>query len=236
MKRSFVLKKLVLAGLLSLGFFAVATPLVQAQTSSNPQFLVTWKAVGSYIPPSYVGKALPSYGSNITASFELVSQGKILNIQNETIYWYLDDNLIGGGEGIQSITFPPIGAAPDSLELKIQLPDYAGGYLTHTIEIPFVTPQVVLYSPFPGSKFSTNPLTISALPYFFNVSSTSNLSYTWAVNGQTGGGAENPEEAQVTLPGGTPAGTGIDVSVKVENPIGSTIATADENLIYENQL
>jgi len=77
---------------------------------------------------------------------------------------------------------------------------------------------------------------VDVLPYFFNVLSPANLSYAWAVNGQTGGGAENPTEAQITLPSGTPAGTSIAVSVTVENPLGSTVAAANENLIYQNQL
>jgi len=236
MKRSFSLKRFALAGLFSFGFFLVTTPFTHAQTTSGPQFLVTWKASNSYIPPSYIGKALPSYASNITASLEIVDQGKIVDLSPQTIYWYLNDNLIGGGGGIQTVTFPTIGTPPDSLALKIELPSYAGGYLTHTINIPFVSPQVVLYAPLPDGKFSQNPLMVDALPYFFNTTSTANLSYTWAVNGQTGGGAENPQEAQITLPTGTSSGTNLDVSITVENPIGSTVATADENLVYENQL
>jgi hypothetical protein len=236
MGKSFLSKRLIIAGFLFLGFFLVATPLTHAQTTTNPKFLVTWKAAGSYVPPSYIGKALPSYASKITASLELVSQGKILNLQAETIYWYLDGVLIGGGEGIQNISFPSVGTPPDILNLKVELPNYASGYLTHSINIPLVKPLAVLYTPFPSSKFSTNPLTVQVIPYFFNVSSPSSLSYTWAVNGQKGGGAENPESAQVTLPSGTPSGTNIDVSVTVENPTGSTVATADENLVYESRL
>lgn len=236
MKKGFLLEKLVLAGSLSLGLFFCVAQFASAQTASNPQFLVTWKAANSYIPSSYIGKALPGYGSRITASLSLVSQGRLLNLQNETIYWYLDDTLIGGGAGVQNITFPPFGLPPSSLVLKVELPNYAGGYLTHTIDIPYINPQVVIAAPFPNAQFSTNPLVVEAIPYFFNTSSTSNLSYTWAVNGQTGGGAENPQIAQITLPAGTPAGTSIDVSVTVENPIGSTVATANENLTYENQL
>jgi hypothetical protein len=237
MKKVFLLEKLILAGSFSLGlFFFVAAPLAFAQTTSNPQFFVTWKASNSYIPSSYIGKALPGYGSRITASVDLLSQGHLLNLQNQTIYWYLNDTLIGGGAGVQSITFPPFGLPPNSLTLKVELPNYAGGYLTHSIDIPYVNPQVVIGAAFPNGQFSTNPLVVEALPYFFNTSSTSNLSYTWAVNGQTGGSAENPQIAQITLPAGTPAGTGINISVTVENPVGSTVATANESLTYENQL
>ena len=120
-------------------FFSPA--LTHAQTASSPQFLVTWKTSGSYIPSFYLGKALPTYGSQITASLELVSQGKILDLSNQTIYWYLEDNLVGGGVGVQQVTFPPVGEAPNSIivvetpeeaaSLKVK-PDARLAYVTQT--------------------------------------------------------------------------------------------------------
>lgn len=206
-----------------------------AQTITQPQFLITWKATQSYIPPSYEGKALPSYGSRITAEVELVSpQGKLANLQNEAIYWYQNGTLIGGGDGVQTITFPPFNLPPNLITLKITIPNDPSGYLSHSINIPYVTPQVVLYAPLPNGQFSSNPLDIQAVPYFFSTTSTFNLSYAWAVNGQTGGGAENPEIAQITMPQGTPSGTNIDVSVTVRNPVGSTVATAQKTLTYQS--
>ena len=177
-----------------------------AQTAFSPQFLVTWKTAGSYIPSFYQGKALPTYGSKITASVELVWQGKILNITNQTIYWYLNDNLVGGGVGVQQVSFPPTGDAPNSLTLKVVLPSYNGGYYSHAIQIPMVKPVAVIYAPFPGGQFSQNPITVKAYPYFFNTAAASDLAFTWTVNGQVGANAENPEQAQITLPAGTPAG------------------------------
>lgn len=198
---------------------------------------MTWETSGSYIPSFYQGKALPTYGSNITASLELVSpQGKLINISGQTIYWYLNDNLVGGGTGVQQVTFSPVGQAPNLLNLRVELPSYNGAYLVHAITIPMVLPEAVIYAPYPGGQFSQNPVTVTALPYFFNVTSPNDLSFSWSVNGQTGSNTENPEEADITLPSGTQSGTALAVSLGVKNPNDSTVGTASVNLTYESQL
>jgi hypothetical protein len=231
-------KKTVVLGVLALAFgIFFSFNHAQAQTAGSPTFLITWKTTGSYIPSFYQGKALPTYGSNITASLELVSaQGQLLDLSQQTIYWYLDDNLVGGGVGVQQVTFPPIGEAPNSLDLRVTIPNYNGAYLVHAITIPMVLPEAVIFAPYPGGQFSENPLTVDALPYFFNIQSPSDLSYTWSVNGQAGSNTENPEQAQITLPQGTQSGTALDVSLSIENSNDSTIGTASENLTYESQL
>ena len=201
--------------------------------AANPQFLVTWKATGSYIPSAYIGKALPTYGSEITASLEMISNGKMINLSGQTIYWYLNSTLLGGGVGAQTITFPPLGEAPNAMVLEVDLPNYNGAFLIDTVAIPMVEPQAVIYAPYPSGQFSSNPVTIAAIPYFFNIGSPDNLSYSWSVNSQTGSNAENPEQAEITLPAGTTAGTSFAVSLSVENPGDSTQATAAENLIYQ---
>jgi len=209
----------------------------QTATAASPTFLVTWGTTGSYIPSFYIGKALPTYGSQITASLELISpQGKVLDLSGQTIYWYVNDVLVGGGTNVQSATFPPVGDAPNAIDLRITLPNYNGAYLVHAITIPMVLPQAVLYAPYPNGQFSQNPATVTALPYFFNTSSTSNLSYAWSVNGTNGSNAENPQQAEITLPQGTQSGTALAVSLSITNPNDSTTATADANLTYESQL
>jgi hypothetical protein len=223
---------------LAISAFSAMAPAAHAQTAaSSPTFLMTWSTTGSYIPSFYQGKALPTYGSKITASFELISpQGKILNLSGQTIYWYVNDALVGGGAGVQQVTFPPIGDAPNSMNLRVTIPNYNGAFLIHAITIPMVLPEAVIYAPYPNGEFSQNPLTVQALPYFFNISNPSDLSYTWSVNNQTGSNTENPETADITLPQGTQSGTGVDVSLNIENSNDSTVGTAAANLTYENQL
>ena len=206
-----------------------------AQTAA-PKFVVTWKASGSYIPSFYQGKALPTFGSKVTASLALVSNGQQLNLQSQTIYWYLNDNLVGGGVGATHITFTPTGAPPSISVLKVELPNWNGSFLVHAIQIPLLEPQVVIYAPYPAGQFSGSPLTVSAYPYFWNTSSASNLSYTWSVNGETGTNTENPDQAQINLPGGTPAGTNFAVALTVKNIVDSTTAFATKSLTYVKQL
>lgn len=207
-----------------------------AQTASSPQFLVTWKASGSYIPSFYQGKALPTLGSKITASLELVSNGKLADLSSQNIYWYEDEVLVGGGAGVQQVTFSPFGTPPSTLILDVELPQYSGGYLTHTVNIPFVEPTAVIDAPYPGQEFSSDLLTLQGIPFFFYATSSANLAYNWSVNGQTGTSAEDPQIAEITLPQGTPGGTSVGVSLSISNVSGSTAATANQNLIYQNQL
>ena len=144
-----VLKKMALAGFIAIalvsgGTLLSAAPTAHAQTASSPTFLITWKTTGSYIPSFYTGKALPTYGSKITASLELVSsQGNVLDLSGKTIYWYVNDTLVGGGAGVQQVTFPPIGDAPNTENLRVTIPNYNGSYLIHAINIPMVMPEAV---------------------------------------------------------------------------------------------
>jgi hypothetical protein len=212
----------------------VSVQTIHAQTS--PQFLVTWKASNSYIPSFYQGKALPSYGSRITASFELISNGNVVDLRSQTIYWYLDQILVGGGTGAQQVTFSPLGTPPDSLSLSIQLPSYNGSLLIHTVQIPFVNPGAVIYAPYPGNNFSANPLVLKAIPFFFNASSSNQLVYSWSVNSQTGSNTENPQEADIILPSGMSSGSSLDISLNIKNPLGSITASGEKSLTYQSQL
>jgi len=232
------IRKVVFLGLLvfsAVFFFSFCG--AHAQTASSPKFLLTWKASNSYIPSFYEGKALPSSGgTKITASLELISNGKLVNLSNQNIYWYEDEILVGGGAGVQQVTFTPFGTPPSTLVLSVQLPQYSGGYLTHTVNIPFVTPLAVIDAPYPNQEFSTNLLTLQGLPFFFNATSTNNISFTWSVNGQTGANAENPQVAEVSLPQGTPGGTNFGVSLSISNFYGATVANTNQEFTFQNQL
>ncbi|MGC9598899.1 MAG: hypothetical protein ABSE18_00760 [Minisyncoccia bacterium] len=203
-----------------------------AQTSGS-QVFITWQAVGSYVPASYKDKALPGPTSLILASVQVVSQGKLVDLKNQLVYWYQDGTYLSGGTGAQSITFTPGVSPPDTTELKVEIPNYSGGTLLHAVDIPIVQPVIVIKTPYLNNQFSDNPLTLTALPYFFNVPSPSALVLSWSVNGQTGASAENPYEAQITLPQGTSAGTTLSVALTAQNPLDATSATASKVLTYE---
>lgn len=222
-------------GLIVLTAFIIF-PHAEAQTAT-PQVLITWKALQSYVPSFYPDKAMPSYGSPVMASVELLSQGKMLNIKSQTIYWYLNENLIDGGIGVQTITFLPYDVPPNSLTLRVELPQYNGGtFLTAQTLVQTLQPVAVIDAPFPARQTGSNPITVSALPYFFNTAAAANLSYAWSVNGQAGQNTENPQTAQITLPTGTQSGTTLDLTLTIKNPSDSSVATAYSTLTYAQQL
>jgi hypothetical protein len=224
----------VFIGLGFASFLGGSVHSAQAQTS-QPQFLMTWQASNSYAPAEYSGKILPNQESEITASFEVIVNGKPVNLSGQTIYWYQDENLLGGGVGDQTFMFHPYGQAPNIVTLKVEVPDYPTGLLIHEINIPLVQPQAVIEAPYPQDVFSSIPTTVQALPYFFAATSTDPLSFAWTVNGQTVSGAENPQTLQVSLPQSTPAGFSVDISLAVQNSNDSTGANNAVDLTYQRQ-
>lgn len=226
-----IIASIGIAGVAILSSFALVS-LANAQTSSQPQFLITWRALNSYAPPAYPGKTLPNQTSPIAASFEVIANGRPLDLSGQTIYWYLDDNLLGGGVGVQNFTFRPDGEAPDTVTLRIEVPDYPGGLLIHEISIPIVQPSAVIEASYPQGNFSASPIVAQALPYFFTTTSTDPLNFSWTVNGQAVSSAENPQSLQVSLPQSTPAGFALAINLTVQNSSDSTSATANANLTY----
>jgi hypothetical protein len=213
----------------------VVVPLIQtanAQTS-GPQLFITWRALNSYAPAGYPGKILPNQTSQIAASLQVTNNGKPVDLSGQTVYWYQNDNLLGGGIGTQRFTFRPYGEAPNTITLKVELPDYPGGLLIHEINIPIVQPQAIIEAPYPRGNLTTNSAMVQALPYFFATSSTAPLTFTWAVNGQTVTSAENPQSLKISLPQSTPVGYGVAVTLTVQNSADSTSASASANLIYQ---
>jgi hypothetical protein len=199
---------------------------------ANSQLVITWHASRSYVPPSYPGKALPSQSSPITASVEAFTNGARGNLGNVTIYWYLNDVLLGGGPGVRSMTFNLFGGGGGQ-SLRVQATDYPAGLLTSSVSIPVTNPAVVIEAPYAGGFFSANPLLVDAVPYFFNAASPSQLGFTWSVNGETAGNVENPDRLQVSLSPGTQSGSMVSISVAATNAADNTSASDQKVLTYQ---
>ncbi len=217
----------------------VATPSLIANAnaqSATPQMVVTWQAYGSYVPPKYAGKALPNQESKLTASLELLSNGKPVDLSGQTIYWYLNNTLIGNTTGEQHIIFSPFGTAPAFLTLKAELPNYNGNLLIQQIQIPLVNPKAVIEAPHPTGQFSENPITLQGMPYFFYVSDPAALSYLWSVNGQTATAAENPQTLKINLDPATPSESTFSASLTITNPNDSMSGGDSTSIVYVKQL
>lgn len=119
--------------------------------AANPQFLVTWKAQ-TKVPVWYAGKALPVKDGVVLVSVSLIDSsgggfGKLLDLSNSEIRWYLKGELVQKGKGITSLSilnkdFP--GNYID-LQVSVQYADEQGTrFLDSYNNIPIVNPEVVI--------------------------------------------------------------------------------------------
>lgn len=227
------LRKISFSFLFLAAFFAMAGFVYAQSQSPNAQLVITWKAADSYIPPTYIGKALPGSASPITASVVAFSNGVQTNLSNVTLYWYLNDTLLGGGLGQQSMTFNLFGATSGFESLRVEASDYPGGVLMGTTDIPITQPVVVIGGLPAGGMFSATSVVLTAIPYFFNVPSSDQLGYQWSVNGQTVSSAENPTQLKVSLNADTRSGAQFNVTLSTINSIDSTSASDQATLTYQ---
>lgn len=215
--------------ILFIGLFLSLLAFVRADAQvAGPQAFITWKAKG-YAPTNYTGKILPGSNSPILANVEVFSGGKVINLSALTIYWYLNDRLLDRGVGLQAASFrTPQSINGGTIILRVEIPDYPGGGITSSVNIPLVTPTVVLWSPYPQDKLNSQSVQVSVLPYFFTVPDISFLTFSWAVNGKDVQTTENPQVLQVNVAQGAAPGSALDIKVSVANPAGYFESSSDE--------
>lgn len=191
-------KKIKITLLFSIFFILFSAFLVffsNAQAASVPQFLVSWQA-SSYVPDWYRGKVFPSAGSKVSVGFDLVNNGKIVDLSKTAIRWYVNDNLIvneNNGLGIKNFTFINNDVyGGNEIDIRITLPNYNGGILDKTVAIPVKQPEVVVDAPYFGNKVSQGKNTLYAWPFFFNIKNIADLIYNWSVNGRGATDANSP--------------------------------------------
>jgi hypothetical protein len=208
--------------ILFVSFSALFTALLLLAPShshaADPQLLVTWKGT-SLAPYDFSGRLMPSANSLITASAQaLLGNGTVANLTNEIIYWYANDQLIGGGKGVQTVTFQAPSIPGGLVTLRAQLPNFNDTFTAKTITIPIANPQAIIEVPFAGSAFSKSPVTLKAHAFYFSASGANNLVYAWTVNGVPPESSDDPEILNINIDPKTPSGVTIGVNLTVNNP------------------
>lgn len=189
-----------------------------AQTAAEPQLFITWQAA-SFVPADYEGKVLPTNRTKISAAVELIDRGRVIDLRNQVIYWYVNDQLFDNKVGRQTLEFLAPAIGQNSIDLRVELPNIPGSEpVLKTIEIPVVSPQAVIQAPYPENKFYSSPIELKALPYFFNVVSADRLSYAWNINGETPKNALNPDTLTVNLNADAASQSVLNISLDVSNP------------------
>jgi len=235
MKKGEFLKITIILSLAALVFYLFCgNPTKSRAQQLGPRFFATWQAF-SYAPSSFSGKVMPISNSPIAVSFELIdpATGKLIDVRNQTVYWYINDKFFKGGQGIQSIFFRLPTRTSGIIDVRIQLPSFRNELQLKTIKIPIVRPEAVIEAPYADNKFQSTFVQLTGVPYFFNTKAPSALNFRWTVNGEAPPNAENPEVLGVNLNPDAPAGSSLNVSLTIQNPANiSETAIKNINLIF----
>ena len=208
---------------------------VNAQTASAPRFMVSWQA-NSLAPSWYRGKIFPTTGSRVTVKFELVDNGKIIDLSKTAIRWYVNNDLKlneTNGLGIKSYSYITGDYVGNDINIRISIPNYNGSTLDNVITIPIVSPEVVINAPFSDKTVPPGKVSLEAIPFFFNAGNINNLLFAWNSNGQAAGSTSNPL-LNLNIDPATLQGTAISLSVVVKN-ISNELEAAAKNLQLTTQ-
>jgi hypothetical protein len=202
-----------------ISFFAALLLLAPSNShAADPRLIITWKS-SSLAPYDFPGRLMPAANSLITASAQAVlGNGTLANLSGETIYWYANDNLIGGGTGVQTVTFQAPSIPGGMVTLRAQLPNFNGTFTAKTVTIPIANPAAVIEVPFPGTAFSKSSVQLKAHAYYFGMSSANHLVFAWTVNGTAPQTSDDPEVLNIAIDPKTPTGAPVNIDLTIKNP------------------
>lgn len=188
-----------------------------ARAQSAPAYLwITWRAT-TYVPPESNARALPIENSKIVAALDLVENGRPVSLANQTIYWYVNDELLTSGFGMTRVSVPVSGSAGQSFTLRASLPDFEGG-LAKSVTIPVANPLAVIRAEAPGGVARSSPFTVRAKPYFFDITSPDELAVDWKVNGVAPQTYNDPFTLNITLDSSVTPQSSITFALRLTNP------------------
>lgn len=201
---------------------------------ADTDFMTSWQAK-TYIPQWYIGKAFPTYQSFITVGFELIENGKIVDLSKTVVRWYVDDVLFkneDNGLGIKKVTVYNQKYGGDVSSIKISLPSYKGGILEKTIDIPIKNPEVVIDAPFFQKKVSKGASDLFAWPFYFNAASSSMLSLRWSAEGGDAQAGKVGDPFKLTVDRDVEPGTKYTIGATIGN-LKKTAEGAAQEMIIE---
>ena len=209
-----------------------------ARAQSTPQFLVSWQAE-SLVPFWYKGKTMPAGGNATEVRFELIDGGRIADISNLAVRWYINDKLVineNKGLGIKSLIFNNPDFGGQETEVRILIVGYKGISQTDKlITIPITGQEVVINNQRLGRNLKTGENKFEAIPFFFSAKNENNLSAKWLANGsESSGVSDSPFELNLNIESNSLPGTKINLSVLVKNLL-KEIEFANESIQLEIQ-
>lgn len=212
--------KLKISVIFIFSIFYFLFSIISASAQTAPQFLITWRS-HNYAPSWYQGKVLATRGSWVDVSFDLIDNGKIVDLSKKKIRWYVNDDLRRNeddGLGIKNYYFGVDDYARDDIEVRIVVVDYAENEIGQMVIIPLANPEAVIDAPYSGNRVPSGTSIFKAYPFFFDINDLSKLSFDWMVNGRPAESAsENADALKLNIDKLAPSGFGIDVRATIKN-------------------
>ena len=215
--------------------------LFQAQTNAGAKFVspissadfqLIW-STNTYTPFTYLGKPLPTFESLIRVSLVRLRPTEA-SLDNLIYKWYLDGvfQKYSSGKGRQVFLFRINNPANSRVFIDLKIEDEQGNvWLKLSTSILVIQPEVVLYPS--DSQADEGALANArivelrpgqeqnfvALPFFFNITSPTDLEYQWNFNGQNIIKIDNPNYFSIRVAEGELEESFVrDLSVFVANP------------------
>lgn len=174
--------------------FALSFLIAKESFAIEPTSLISWTSK-NYVPSWFEGKKFPVNQSEITINIEMISnndatKGKLVDLKNSEIRWYIDGQYYNSGNGLKSITFTNKEFAGTALDIKISVEYFdesdGGSYFVNKyFSIPVSNPEVIIKSKQQSNFISKdNSLEFDAIPFFFN-SPIDLLNFRWEVDGNS---------------------------------------------------
>lgn len=150
--------------------------------SQLTQVFVTWETTNLY-PANFEGKVLPTFGSPVSVSVEATRNGILLDLSQADITWELDGKFLIGGTNAHTARFIAAKGVDDTHFILVRI---ARGdeRLETSLRIPVRAPSLAIDAPYPSGEGMGGSMTLYAIPFFFNATSLSNLSFSWLVDGE----------------------------------------------------
>jgi len=200
---------------------------VNAQTL-NP-VVITWQA-NNFYPADFGGRALPSPGTPVTLSAEIIQNNKLLDLSQATFLWYADETLFARGVGLKETTLK-INKSPGDYSFVRVAVQINNSSFENSLRIYAQAPTVVIEGNFPNQTIRAGSQTLlRAMPYFFNVSSLADLGFSWLINDKI---QNSSQDNQLLLSIGPLQGNSdaaAQISVAVQN-IVNALETASNRII-----
>jgi hypothetical protein len=150
-----------------------------AAGAQSADLILTWQA-RNYYPSDYAGKALATRGTPISVAVELVEDGKLQDLSSANFTWYVDERIHAREVGRKEILFPVSNPVGDDHFVRV-IVQRGGNSFESSVQIPVLRQELVLERPTAGGDFirAGAKVVFRAVPYFFNITSFDDLSFTW---------------------------------------------------------